>query len=48
MSCSAFRDGPRHCWLRPVGGFEVEDNEVGEVGAMLVFTAENEQLIALI
>ena len=48
MSCSAFRDRPGHCWLRPVGGFEVENDEIGEVGSVFVLPAENEQLVALV
>lgn len=48
MSCTTFGDGPSHCRLRPVGGLEVEDDQVGEVGPVLIFAAENEQLVALI
>lgn len=48
MSCSAFGNRPRYLWLRPVCGLEVEDDQIGEVGPMLVLAAENKQFVAFI
>lgn len=48
MSCSAFRDRPRYGGLSPMGSLEVENNEVGEVGSVLVLAAKNKQFVALV
>lgn len=42
MSCTSLRNRPRYGWLCPICGLEVEDYEVGEVGSMFVFAAEDE------
>ena len=42
MSCSSFRDRPGDCWLGPMGRLEVKYYEIGEVGSMFVFAAEDE------
>ena len=41
MSCSALGDRSGDCWLCPMGRFEVEDYEVGEVGSVFVLAAED-------
>jgi hypothetical protein len=33
--------------LCPMGSLEIEDDDIGEVLAVLIFTAENEELVAL-
>lgn len=48
MSCSAFRDGPRHGGLGPMGSLEIEDDDVGEVGSVLVLATKNKQFVALV
>lgn len=48
VSCSTFRNRSGDCWLCPMGCFEVEDYEVGEVSSVFVLAAEDEQLVALI
>lgn len=34
--------------LRPVRGLEVEYDQVGEIGSVLVLATEDEQLVALV
>jgi hypothetical protein len=42
VSCSTFGNRPRDCWLCPMRCFEIEDYEIGEVGSMFIFAAEDE------
>lgn len=48
MTCAAFRDGASNLGLCPVSGLEVEDDEIGKVGPMLVLAAEHKKFVALI
>lgn len=48
MSCSAFWNGARNCGLRPMGSLEIENDEVGEVGAVFVLAAKDKQLVSLV
>lgn len=48
MSRSAFWDRTRHGWLCPVGGFEIEDDEVGQVRSVLVLASEDQKLVAVV
>lgn len=48
MTCAAFRDGASHLGLCPVSGLEVENDEIGEVGPVLVLAAEYKKFVALI
>jgi len=48
MPGAAFRDGPRDLRLRPVCCFQVEHDQVGEVGSMLVLAAEHEEFVAFV
>lgn len=45
---AAFRNGASHLGLCPVSGLEVENDEIGKVGPMLVLAAEHKKLVALI
>lgn len=48
MSCSAFRYRAGDLGLCPVCGFEVENDQVGEVGSMFVLASKDEQFVTLI
>lgn len=48
MSRSAFWNRTRHGWLSPVGSFEIEDDEVGQVRSVLVLATEDQKFIALV
>jgi hypothetical protein len=47
MASAAARYGPVEFGLRPVGGLEVEHNNIGEMLAVLVLSTEDEKLAAL-
>jgi hypothetical protein len=44
---TAARYGPVEFGLRPMGGFEIEYNNVGKMLAVLIFSAKYEELVAL-
>ena len=47
MSSSTLRDGSRDLRLGPMGRLQIEHNYVGEMLAMFVLTAKNQQLVTL-
>lgn len=48
VSCSTLWYRATDARLRPMGGFEIEYDEVGEVGSVLIFSAEDQELVALV
>lgn len=48
MSCTTLGNWSRDRGLCPMSGLQVENNKIGEVGSMFVFTAEDEELVALV
>ena len=42
MSCASLGNRSSYCRLGPMGGFEIKDYEIGEVGSMLILAAKDE------
>jgi hypothetical protein len=48
MSGSTFWNRARDGRLRPMGRFEIEDDEIRKVGSMFVFAAKYKQFVPLV
>ena len=48
MSSTALGNWTGYLRLRPVRCLQIEHNEIGEISAMFVFTAEDEEFVALV